>query len=265
MPSDPTRPPGMCPVCHGDEFTLRSTGFPIRTPSFCCPRCGTALKPFSQSGTPSFRIHGIGSSYSNVNALLKGQTWTADELSDTDGLATLCPDSELLRLAQGEIGAEDLNGIEDCEIPIRTDPGERVIFAIENIYSWENRPRPEQIAPGLKAFHVKPGGWKDLHILGEPRSYYLIETLDSGALYLTDRRYAFVGKKRRIDDDFSRIKAVLPFQDGFGVFRKDRSKIEFYKGDYYWPLVGAMLAGLAARWRRDHAARETRRDAGLSE
>jgi hypothetical protein len=211
----------------------------------------------------SFRIDEIGSGYSNAGGLLTGQCWTDGELSGPDGLAAIYPDADLLQLAQGAIGSDFLTGDEDCDVPFPTDPGETVVFAIQNIYTWENRPRGDQLASGLKAFQVKPGEWMNLRLLGEPRTYNLVETLDSGALYLTDRRYVFLGRKRRIDDDFSRIKAVLPFRDGIGVFRKDRSKIEFYKGPFYWPLVGAVLAGLAAKWRHEHAARETRRDPGV--
>jgi hypothetical protein len=265
MPSVPPPPPGACPVCRGSDFTLQSSGFPIRSSVFSCAGCGTKLKPFSDSGIPSFRVSQVGSLFSNAAPMLGGQAWTSQELSSPANLSRTYPDSELLQIAQGTL-AEDLTaGDEDCEAPFATDPGEVVIFALENLYSWESRPRGEQLAPGLKAFQVKPGDWKDLPVLGEPRAYYLIETLDSGALYITDRRYAFFGKKRRIDDDFSRIQAVLPFKDGFGVFRKDRVKIEFYKGDVYWPLVGATLAGLVLKWRREHAARETRRDNGIPE
>jgi hypothetical protein len=264
MTSAPT-PPGVCPVCRGTEFTLQFSGFPIRSAAFCCAACRTFLKPFSDSGVPSFRVSQVPSTYSNAAPLLDGQAWTADELSTPDGLARIYPDADLLQIAQGTLPPDLTTGDEDCEIPIATAPGEAVIFALENLYTWDNRPRGDQLAPGIKAFQVKPGGWKDLQVLGEPRAYYLIETLDSGSLYITNRRYAFIGKKHRIDDDFSRIKAVLPFKDGFGVYRKDRMKIEFYKGDVYWPLVGATLAGLVVRWRREHAAGETRRDPGISE
>lgn len=256
MPSETPQPPASCPICLGTEFTPEMAGFPIKSPAFRCGNCASLLKPSGKAGDLTFHVEKLGPNFSNAFFLLKGATWSAAELAGPDREATLHPDADLLRFAQGTVGDEFLAGDEDGELPLPIAPGEKVIFAMQTVYTWDTRPKDDQVARGLKTFQIKPGEWKDVKLLGEPRSYNLYETLDDGDLYLTDRRLIFKGKRRQIEEDLSRVLAVIPFQDGIGVLRKERIKIECYKGQYYWPLVGAVLAGLIYRRKRENAARE---------
>jgi hypothetical protein len=232
------------------------TGFPIKTAAFRCARCGTQLKPVPRANPPAYKLDRVGADYSNAAEILKGCAWPADDLSIPDGPPNVYSDRDLIRMAQGSIEEDFLKGDDNCDVPFRSQPHEIVIFSMDNIYTWLTRPKDEQVAPGLKVYQVKPGEWKDAAILGEPKSYNVLETLDEGSLYLTDRRIIFLGKRRQIDEDLARIQVVLPFQDGFGVLRKEQIKIECYKGDYYWPLVGAIMAGIVTRRKRENAARE---------
>jgi hypothetical protein len=256
MPSDLNGLPVHCPLCRGAEFTREMTGFPIKTAIFRCGRCGTSLKAVPRANPPVYSIDKIGTDFSNTSEALKGCTWSAEELADQDGPSSLYSDQDLIRMAQGSIAEDLLTGDDDCAAPFHTRPGETVIFAMDNIYSWQTRPKDDQVARGLKAFQVKAGEWKDAPILGEPKRLNLLDTLDDGSLYLTNQRILFVGKNRQIDEDLARIQAVLPFQDGFGVLRKEQVRIECYKGNFYWPLVGAWLTGMATRKKRENAARE---------
>lgn len=251
MPPNVDSQPAVCPVCRGTNFTRSSTGFPLAGPRFTCAICGTWLKPASGRPSVTYRIEKIGSQFSNLAGQLEDQLF--DPQSGQAPVDPIYSDSDLLQFAQGSIAADFLTGDEDCEVPFTTGPEETIIFALENLYCWENRPRGGEAEAGLKNAQVKPGGWAKVPLLGEPKTYNLLETLDAGSLYLTNSRYLFLGKKRSVEDELNRVASVLPFQNGIGILRKDRQRIEFYKGTYYWPLVGSVLNGLALIKRREHA------------
>jgi hypothetical protein len=257
MPSDLTSLPATCPICLGTDFTPEMSGFPVKSPAYRCRQCASLIKPAVKSGMLSFHIEKLGPAYSNAGFQLKGSSWSAEELTQPDHESSIHADDDLLRLAQGTIGEDFLAGEDPSQVPFPIADGETVIFALQTVYTWDTRPKDEQVAPGLKAFQIKPGAWKDVTQRGEPKTVNLYETLDDGDLYLTDRRLIYTGKRRQIDEDLARVIAVVPFQDGIGVLRKERIKIECYKGQYYWPLVGAVLAGLANRRKKGHAPRET--------
>ena len=244
-----------CPVCKKDEFVEEKAGFPLKADGLRCPSCGTLLQVKAGRASPVYRVAAVGKSYSNAAYQVKVSDWTGFEPGNID--QAFYSDEKLLELGRGAIDPEFLAGNEDCAVPFPTGPGETVVFILENIYQWEERPKSDQQAAGSRTFQVRPGGWEKIGALGEPKAFNHIETLEHGTLYITDRRYVLVGKKRRIDEELYRIKAVYPFKNGIGVVRNEKMRIEYLKGAYYWPLVGAVLSGLAYLRRKEHAAPKT--------
>jgi hypothetical protein len=72
-----------------------------------------------------------------------------------------------------------------------------------------------------------------------------VEQIDSGWLVFTDRRYIFIGQRKSMDCSLLKITAITPFKDGVGVARSSKQRQEFFTGSYHWPLIAALLSGLA--------------------
>ena len=244
----------ICPICKGKEFIPEKFGFPARGDGLRCQACGTVLSVSGGSANPIYRVEYLGKTYSNAAELVRDQTWGREDLESIDE----CPfsDQVLLEIAQGMVPPEFISGGGDCDVPFRTDANETVIFILENTYLWEERPNGERQSLGLFAFRIQPGGWNKIKPLGEPKAFNHIETLDNGTLYLTDRRYIFIGKNHKTDDELRRVRTVFPYTNGIGVMRSEKTRVEYIKGAYYWPLIGALLTGLAARSKKEYADRE---------
>jgi hypothetical protein len=237
--------PNVCPVCGAVDFDRAQAGFIIHHPVSRCGRCGSEYVFEVKTGGPEFRLQKVGSSYSNCDRLNRGRAWAMDELADDH--MRIYSDAELLAIANGEVSDDFFEGENPEEPGFYPIANEIVVFTLKNVYSWEDRPKGGQAGAGRSSILVQPGGWFKVKPLTEPRYMHELETLEDGTLILTDKRYLFFGKTRQIDQPMRALRALFPYQDGLGIARKEKTRIEYYKGNYYWPLIGAVFSGLARR------------------
>jgi hypothetical protein len=239
--------PNICPVCASVDFSWAQVGFILHHTISRCGRCGSEFSYEIKQDGPEFRLQKVGSAYSNGDRLNRGRAWSPEEL--TEDSIHIYPDAKLLAMANGDVDDEFFAGENPEESGFFPITGEIVVFTLKNVYSWEDRPKGGQAAAGRSSILVQPGGWFKVKLLTEPRLLHELETLEDGTLILTNKRYLFIGKNRHIDQPLRALRALFPYQDGLGIARKEKTRIEYYKGNYYWPLVGAVLSGLARRKR----------------
>lgn len=181
--------------------------------------------------------------YSNCLMLFQGGKWTAQELASDQ--FNVYSDTDLAAMVQGEL-PEDILTPADETPPFSLEEGEVLIFALRPVYSFQERINPN--LPGFRfSFRQMVGKWEMVKSLPDPRRSNVIETLDSGSLYLTTSRYSFQGSEHTIIEPLQKITSVFPLSDGMGIMRSNHHRVEYYKGGYHWPLIAAVLRSLIHR------------------
>ncbi|MDD5369778.1 MAG: hypothetical protein PHQ40_11885 [Anaerolineaceae bacterium] len=240
---DPGTATLVCPICHKDEFDRLENGFLIKKTVFACRECQTRLEQAGQGRKTTFRITAVGPEYTNCAILFDGMRWSPQELNQ--GEVSIYSDAALARMVQGDIPAEILAETEETP-PFSLDEGEQLIFALSNVFFFEDR-LWKTSQPIRFSFRETIGRWQTVKRLPDPQRRDLIETLDTGNFYISTRRYSFTGLSHHIDEPFTKISLVLPSQNGIGISRSNSTKMEYYKGGYYWPLLAAVIRGLIRR------------------
>jgi ribosomal protein S3AE len=233
----------ICPICHKDEFDRVENGLLIKKYVFTCRGCHTRLEQTGQGQKATFRITAVSPDYTNCVALFDGMRWSLDELTKNE--AKTYSDAQLASIVQGDIPAEILEEAEEIP-PFPLEEGEELIFALDNVFFFEDRLWKSSQTTRF-SFRETIRKWQTVKNLPEPQRRDITETLDNGSLYITTRRYSFTGMSHAIDEPFTKISLILPFQDGMGISRSNSAKMEFYKGGYHWPLVAAVMRGLIRR------------------
>ncbi len=231
-------PPPACPVCKGTGFTQAQSGFLVKKIRFCCTNCHSGLELAGKG--QEYRVVDLGPEYSNCAGLFHGLLFTPQDLT-SDGLPVYS-DQTLAQLAKGEIPDSFYPDEEPSISPSIEGLAGRLVLRLDNLYTFEDRVlRSPKSA--TRSFQTLTGQWGEVGCLPEPRYQNVVETLDSGSLWITSLCYRFSGEQHTIEEPLDKVKAVLLYQDGMGISRTNSLKIEYYKGGFHWPLVSALMRG----------------------
>lgn len=108
--------------------------------------------------------------------------------------------------------------------------GEKVIFQSPNNIILKE---PKSIRV-TNSVHVGSGrrrgnrsfGYGASKSVGESKE--VIQTIDSGQIIITNKRFIYSGSKRNIDVNISQITGITPYTDGFKLQRKSKQKPEYF-------------------------------------
>jgi hypothetical protein len=67
--------------------------------------------------------------------------------------------------------------------------------------------------------------------------------MDTGNLFVTNKRFVFVGNHKNIDFPLGKVLAVEPFSDGIGISRANKQKTEYFVGGFDGLTVKAAIEG----------------------
>ncbi len=67
--------------------------------------------------------------------------------------------------------------------------------------------------------------------------------IDTGNLFVTNKRAAFVGSSKSIDFTLNKVFSVEPFSDSIGVSRSNKQKTEYFVGGFDGLTIKAVIEG----------------------
>jgi hypothetical protein len=231
----------ICPVCRENQFSQEQKGIILKYLTHRCLSCDTRLKQTGKGDDALFSVIRVGKNYSNCDPLFKGWQENLPGLQSHD--LPVYPDAQLLQFSIGEISEDYYQNDAEMELPFELDLDEQLVFALGNVYAWEDRLNPEMQNTGIRP-KVEPGNWFKIKPLTEPRFAHQTETLAVGSLFITSMRYYFEGKSREIGHIFTKITSLTPYRNGMAISSPERLRNEFFKGYYHWPLITSISRGL---------------------
>jgi hypothetical protein len=234
----------VCPFCEGTAFTSELKGLVFKTTRFVCAKCSSVLE--TKDGE-TFTVSTVGDAYSNTITVMKDRKLTRDKLSEP-GLP-LVSDADLasVSMGEGELFARIINEA-DQNVPIILKQNEQAIFLLQNTSLSEERIQRTSSGSGAFSFRVAKGVWFHTGRLSQPEYASTLQVIDSGSLVITNKRYGFVGNNKSVDQSLSKIIAIKPFNDGMGIVRSNKQKVEYYKGSYHWPLIASIFMGVVKKY-----------------
>jgi hypothetical protein len=234
----------VCPFCEGTSLSSETKGFISKTTSYHRASCGSELET---KDNRSFTVIKVGEEYSNTATFMQGRKLSLDKLREPN--LPIQPDDELADIANatGEV-FEQLLAEANQNVPIVLKKNERAILALTTASLLEERSRPVPGGLGSFSFRVTKGVWYHTGRLSQPQYASVLTPLDKGALILTNMRYVFVGQARSIDQSLSKIISLRPFNDGMGIARTNKQKLEYYQGPYHWPVMASIFLGVLKRF-----------------
>jgi hypothetical protein len=229
----------MCPFCNSKTFSVEVKGMIFKSTIYTCQSCGSALETKNDK---EFKVVNIGGDFSNTQTFMKDRIIPKDNLSDI-GLP-LFSDAQLSEVSNGEGELfEQFISQPLQNVPVILKNGEKLLLSFNNIVLSEER---SQRAYGSVSFKVAKGVWFNTGKIFQAESS--IQQLDMGTFAVTNKRYIFIGQKKSVDQSLSKITTIQPFNDGFGIMRSNKQKIEYYSGTYHFPLVVSLLMGIVKKY-----------------
>jgi len=86
-----------------------------------------------------------------------------------------------------------------------------------------------RVARGL---YARTGGMR-----GHKESKESLDAIDTGTLYLSDKRLLFTGARGVIEIPYKKIGAIVPFKDGARIDRVNAKPMTFVTGDAQLPVI----------------------------
>lgn len=234
----------ICPFCSGTSFTTETKGLISKTTTSVCLGCGSVLE---SQDNQTFAVVKVPDAYSNTAPYMQGRQLSRDKLRDPD--LPIRSDEDLADIANATGDLFERILVEaDQNVPIILRKSERAVFVLPNVSLLEERSRRVPGGLGSFSFRIVKGVWYHTGRLSQPQYASALTTLDSGVLVLTTARYLFVGRARSIDQALTKITSVRPFNDGIGIARTNKQKLEYYQGSYHWPMMSSIFMGVLRRF-----------------
>ena len=232
-----------CPICKKNSFTTTTKGMLFKTYVYKCTACNSVLE--TQKGE-TFKIVEVGEDYSNVRPYIVGKQLKHDALANEAAVS----DADLDSYAAGDSNLfedllEEARNKKNANFPIILKKDEVPLISIPDLEL--NEERSQRVSSGTRASVRLMKGVYVSQALSQPEYKSVLKGLDTGTLIFTNQRYIFAGKSRSIDQPLTKITSLTIYKDGISVARSNRQKTEFFIGEMYWPLVGAIIKGLVAR------------------
>ncbi len=229
-----------CPACKGMNFATKKEGLVFKKTIYDCPTCGLSMET---GNNHTFTIKKVGEDYSNAQRLLVGHEFKVDELAHHN--IPIVTDTKLAEYAAGDIPDEMFH--QNMETPIILKKNERIAFYLKGIsYNEERRQRVSRGSGGY-SFRVAKGVWYHTGNISGPQYRDAIQKIDDGSLMITSARYIFIGSMKNVDQPHSKIDAITPFVNGIGISRSNKQMIEYYLGNYHWPLIASVFMGIVKK------------------
>lgn len=233
-----------CPFCDGNTFTSETKGFASKTTRLECVRCSSVLET---KDNKTFKVAKVGNAHSNTEYFMQGKTFSREKLLEP-GLP-IVSDDDLASVSNGEGELfESIISEANQEVPIILKQSERAVISLPNAFLSEHRSQRVSSGGGFISFKVTRGVWYHTGRLSQPEYATVLKVLDKGALTLTTKRYVFSGTSNSVDQSLSKITEIRPFVDGLGIIRSGKQKMEYYRGDYHWPLMASIFLGVVKKY-----------------
>ncbi|MCL4560531.1 MAG: hypothetical protein M1281_07950 [Chloroflexi bacterium] len=192
-----------------------------------------------------FIVKIVGEDYSNCTSLFEGVRLTYESMAS--GEFPIFSDNLLRRFADGDLTEWERDEIEPLKTPFLPAKDEQIYAAMENVIFCEDKYRRGETGGQKKILREMRGRWGQVDYLEATNTMRMLDTRDVGQLVLTSRRFHFKGENVTIDQPLSVVRLILPYRDGFGIERMNKLKREYFKGNYHWPVIAAIFAGLVKR------------------
>ena len=155
----------ICPICRKTVFDRFENGFLIKKTVFACRECHTRLEQAGQGQKTTFHISNVSPDFTNCASLFEGMRWSLDELVKNE--VNVYSDAALARMVQGDIPDDILSEAEEVP-PFSLDEGEKLIFALDNVFFFEDRLWKGSQTPRF-SFRETIGKWQAVKHLSEPQ------------------------------------------------------------------------------------------------
>jgi len=179
--------------------------------------------------------------------VMQDRKLTRDKLAEPGLPIVSDADLASISIGEGEFFERIINEA-DQNVPIILKQDERAMFLLPNATLSEERSQRTSSGAGAFSFRVAKGVWFHTGRLSQPEYASTLQVIDSGPLVITNKRYVFVGNNKSVDQSLSKITAIKPFNDGMGIVRSNKQKVEYYKGSYHWPLIASIFMGVVKKY-----------------
>jgi hypothetical protein len=231
----------VCPICKGINISTHSEGMVFKKNVLTCNNCHTVMEQSGKGEKSNFKVKKVGENYSNVDRLFKDKTFTITELKSHE--IPIAPDAQLEEYAKGNLEGLTIEMKGELKRNIILKKEEKIILWMGPIDYLEERRKIGSGGEGNFSFRIAKGVWyRTPQIYGEHADE--LKELDSGILVFTNKRYIFMGNTKNIDQPLTSLTSITPFYDGVSFVRAGKQKMEFFKGNYHWPLMSSIILGL---------------------
>jgi hypothetical protein len=217
-----------CPVCKLDILVKvikeKFWGLSLKK-GYECKRCGAV---FIQK-RERFYLTDLSDKSSLVWQKYKGQGLTEAEWKRViykEGEKTQRQrdiDCWIDQIKQGNISIE-ITG----ESPVILKKKEKLELVLPNIFLFEPRAVKRGVYGG-PSFRIAKGVYFRLGGL-QAESHEELREIDQGIITLTNKRFVFSGLKRTLNVSLKDIVSVEPYEDGIGLRRAGKERVEYFKG-----------------------------------
>jgi hypothetical protein len=232
----------ICPACKSTSFLSSSTGVIFKKTIHKCTNCGTVLEQSSSDPKNVYKVSKIGEEYSNAAGLLEGKRFTTNELGTHE--LHIFSDTQLEAFANGELDNLHIQMVGDASLNIVLKKDEKIVFYLAPIDLLEEKSQQVRTGGGSFSFRIAKGWWYRTPAIRSPQYASVLTNIDSGVLAVTNKRYIFSGSKRSIDQPYTKITSIRPYNDGMGIARSNKEKTEVFTGNYHWPFISSIIMGL---------------------
>jgi len=149
----------------------------------------------------------------------------------------------LTALSEGDMSL--INEIPQDKVSIILKKNEICYATVMGAQLWEDRAvRKTDGGYGGFGFHVAKGVTFHIGKFGATAESQMERRhQDTGNLFVTNKRFVFVGNHKNIDFPLDKILAVEPFSDGIGISRANKQKTEYFIGGFDGLTVKAAIEG----------------------
>jgi len=229
-----------CPICQEKNFKIVKEGKLFKTDKFVCNVCGAEIEIKGEKG----KIIKFGKGYEIASSIHLGSEGEIDDLYSL----TFVEDQWLDKLESGNKAALNKyfkagEKVKD-NLPVILKAGEKLALIIKaTSYAEMRRKRIDTPYSGI-TLRVAKGVSYRLGSVHESEYSDALTVLDKGDLYITSKRYLFIGKGKNIDQNLSKITSIEYFNDGLSISRTEKQRNDMFLGGSHWYLVNSLLKGL---------------------
>lgn len=231
----------VCPFCESKVFATEIKGMLFKNTLYKCQKCNSVIETRDER---NFKITSIPEEYSNTSLFMKDRSVKREDLANL-GLP-IFSDMQLADISSGEgdLFERFLNELPPVTVSVILKSNEKIIAAFDDVKLLEEK--SSRRSSGSFSMRITKGLWFNTGSIYKSESS--IEEIDNGALVLTNKRYIFIGNKKSIDQSLSKITSIQMLNEGIGVLRSNKTKVEYFSGKYHWALVGSVFMGIVKKF-----------------